>query len=144
MTNFPDKNFNPHDIDYFNERTRLEYEQVRDFLVLHYYATERDDTPFWNYCRTMEIPETLKQRLAIYRENARLYRHDNELFGETSWLAVLHGQNISPQRYHPVADCLSDVELDRRMSSMRRAVANCLNQMPTHKEFIDQHCKAEF
>jgi tryptophan 7-halogenase len=143
MTNFPDKNFNQHDIDYFNERTLLEYQQVRDFLVLHYYATERDDTPFWNYCRNMEIPDTLKQRLSIYHENARLYRHDNELFGETSWLAVLHGQNISPQRYHPVADCLSDEELDKRMFSMRRAVANCLNQMPTHKEFIDRHCKAE-
>ncbi len=109
MTNFPDKSFNQPDIDYYNRRTRLEYEQVRDFIILHYHATERDDSPFWNYCRTMQIPESLAERIAIYRENARLYRHDNELFSETSWFAVMHGQNIAPQRYHPVADVLPAV-----------------------------------
>ena len=96
MTNFPDKSFNQPDIDYYNRRTRLEFEQVRDFIILHYHATERDDSPFWNYCRNMEIPQSLAERIAIYRENARLYRHDNELFSETSWFAVMHGQNIAP------------------------------------------------
>ena len=96
MTNFPDKSFNQPDIDYYNRRTRLEFEQVRDFIVLHYHATARDDSPFWNYCRNMQIPESLAERIAIYRENARLYRHDNELFSETSWFAVMHGQNIAP------------------------------------------------
>ena len=113
MTNFPDKSFNQPDIDYYNRRTRLEYEQVRDFIVLHYHATERDDSPFWNYCRTMAIPQSLAERIAIYRENARLYRHDNELFTETSWFAVMHGQNIAPARYHPVADVLPQAELEK-------------------------------
>ena len=143
MTNFPDKSFNQPDIDYYNRRTRLEFEQVRDFIVLHYHATARDDSPFWNYCRNMPIPDSLAERIAIYRENARLYRHDNELFNETSWFAVMHGQNIVPQRYHPVADLLPQPELEKRMAKMVEVTRNCLDTLPTHQQFIDRHCKAE-
>jgi tryptophan 7-halogenase len=143
MTNFPDKSFNQPDIDYYNRRTRLEFEQVRDFIVLHYHATARDDSPFWNYCRTMPIPDSLVERIAIYRENARLYRHDNELFSENSWFAVMHGQNIVPQRYHPVADILPQPELEKRMAKMVEVTRNCRDAMPTHQQFIDSHCKAE-
>ena len=142
MTNFPDKTFNQPDIDYYNRRTRLEYEYIRDFIVLHYKATERDDSPFWNYCRTMEIPATLAERIAIYQENARLYRHDYELFGETSWFAVLHGQGIVPKRYHPVADILAAEELDRRMTKLAEVTRQCMAAMPSHQAFIDRHCGA--
>ena len=116
MTNFPDKSFNQPDIDYFNRRTMAEYEQVRDFIILHYKAT--------------------------YRENARLYRHDNELVSETSWLAVLHGQRVVPQRYHPIADIISDEELDTRMDRIAEVMRTCTSRMPTHQDFIDLHCKA--
>jgi tryptophan halogenase len=143
MTNFPDKHFNEADTNYYNERTLLEYEQVRDFLILHYKATERDDTPFWNYCRNMEIPKTLKDRMGIYLENARLYRHDNELFGDASWFAVMHGQNMHPQRFHPNANIMPDAELDKRMSEIHKTWAACLDTLPTHQEYIDQHCKAD-
>jgi tryptophan halogenase len=142
LTNFPDKAFNQHDIDYYNRRTILEFEQVRDFIILHYKATERDDSPFWNYCRLMSIPQTLADRMAIFRENARLYRHDNELFSEASWLAVLHGQNVVPQRYHPVADILPEQELEMRMTRIAAVMETCAMQMPPHQQFIDQHCKA--
>lgn len=143
MTNFPDKAFNQHDIDYYNQRTRLELEQARDFLILHYHATERNDSPFWDYCRTMPIPAALSERIAIYKENARLYRHDNELFGETNWLAVLHGQNILPKRYHPIADILPDRELELRMTKIAEVTKHCLELMPSHQAFIDRHCKTE-
>jgi tryptophan halogenase len=143
MTNFPDKSFNQPDIDYYNRRTILEFEQVRDFIVLHYKATQRDDSPFWNYCRTMSIPQTLADRIAIFQENARLYRHDNELFSETSWLAVLHGQNVQPKRYHPIADILDQDELESRMTRIARAMKNNLAHMPDHQAFIDRHCWAD-
>jgi tryptophan halogenase len=141
MTNFPDKDFNQVDIDYFNERTVLEYEQTRDFLILHYVVTEREDSGFWKYCKNMDIPESLKQRINIYKENARLYRHDKELFGEASWLAVMHGQGIHPKRHHPLVNMMPENELNQRMSDIRRVWLNCLNEMPTHQAFIDQHCK---
>ena len=142
LTNFPDRAFNQPDIDYYNRRTRLEYEQVRDFLILHYKATTRDDSAFWRRCRDMAIPASLEERIAIFRENARLYRHDNELFSETSWLAVLHGQNIHPKRHHPIADILSDEELDRRMTHIAGAMDAGVRAMPDHMAFIDRFCRS--
>jgi tryptophan halogenase len=142
MTNFPDKTFNQSDIDYYNRRTRLEFEAVRDFIILHYKATEREDSPFWKYCRHMDIPPSLAERIAIYRENARLYRHDNELFSETSWFAVMHGQNIRARSYHPIADVLPEAELRKRMEKLADVTRKCAALMPGHQAFIDQHCKA--
>ena len=91
----------------------------------------------------MSIPQTLEERLAIFEENARLHRLDNELFSETSWLAVLHGQNVTPQRYHPIADIIPDDELDSRMERIAAVMASCASRMPMHQEFIDRHCRAE-
>lgn len=143
MTNFPDKAFNRRDIDYFNRRTILEFEQIRDFIILHYKATQRDDSPFWNYCRNMPVPQTLADRIAIFSENGRLYRHDNELFAETSWLAVLNGQNVMSKRYHPIADILPADELDSRMTRIARAMSSNVERMPSHQQFIDQCCRAD-
>ncbi|MET3825239.1 hypothetical protein ABIC16_000932 [Sphingomonas sp. PvP055] len=140
LTNFPDKRFNTPDIDYYNRRTRIEYEQIRDFLVLHYKATDRDDSAFWNRCRTMVVPASLEQRIAIFRENARLYREDSELFSETSWLAVLHGQNVVPRSHHPIADLLPPDELAARMTRIAAAMEGSVARMPDHQVFIDHYC----
>ena len=141
LTNWPDKSFNDHDSGYFNRKTQAEYEKVRDFLILHYCATERDDSPFWNYCRTMDIPDTLKERIAIYKENARLYREDLELFSEVSWFAVFNGQNIEPERYHPLADVLDDDKLEARMNELYRATQRCLEVMPPHEQYLQDMYK---
>lgn len=143
MTNWPDKLFNQHDIDYFNRKTHFEYEKVRDFLILHYYATERNDSPFWDYCRTMDIPKTLEQRIAIYKENARLYREDLELFTPVSWFAVFNGQNIEPKRYHPLADVLDDDSLEKRMAELHRATQRCVEVMPSHELYLKELCKGQ-
>lgn len=140
MANFPDKHFNERDIDYYNERTLAEFKQVRDFIILHYCATQRDDSPFWNYVRTMDLPETLRRRIDIYMENGRLYRHDNELFGEHSWFAVFEGQNFRPKRYHPVINHLSDADLDKRMTEIRRAMHKCLEQFEDHEQYLKKRC----
>ena len=136
MTNWPDKTFNQPDIDYFNRKTQEEYEQVRDFLILHYHATTRSDTPFWDYCRTMTLPQTLSERMAIYKENARLYREDLELFSPISWFAVFNGQNIEPKRYHPIADTLDDDKLEARMMELHRATQRCMEVMPFHGDYL--------
>lgn len=141
LTNWPDKHFNEHDIEFFNRKTQAEYEQVRDFLILHYHATERDDSPFWQHCRTMEIPKSLERRIAIYKENARLYREDTELFTPVSWFAVFNGQNIEPSRYHPLADILDDDKLETRMAELYRATQRCVEVMPSHEQYLKDVCR---
>lgn len=138
LTNWPDLSFNIHDAEFFNRKTQAEYEKVRDFLILHYHATERQDSPFWQYCKNMEIPDTLTERIAIYKENARLYREDVELFTPVSWFAVFNGQNIEPKRYHPLADLLDDDKLEKRMSELYRATQRCLEVMPSHETYLKE------
>ena len=142
MTNFPDKRFNQSDIDFYNRKTLLEFEQVRDFLILHYCATQRTDSPFWNYVRTMDLPESLKERINIYMENGRLYRENNELFSEDSWFAVFEGQNLRPRRYHPVIDNLSDEMLDRRMNDVRKTIHKCLEAYEDHQTYLHKLCSS--
>ncbi|TWX69061.1 tryptophan halogenase family protein [Colwellia sp. C1TZA3] len=136
MTNFPDMSFNQPDIDYYNERTKAEYMQIRDFLILHYKATTRDDSPFWDYVREMDIPVSLEKRIAIYKENARLYSEDKVLFNHSSWFAVFNGQGIHPQRYHPIANILEEKEMERRMAEIHTVTQKCLSIMPSHDEFL--------
>ncbi len=142
MTLLPNKNFNPVDIAYYNKVTRTEFERIRDFIILHYKATQRDDSPFWNYCREMDIPDHLQEKLDLYAGNGHIFKRDNELFGEDSWLAVMHGQNIAPSGYHPVADILPKAELEQRLKEIRATVFNSEAQMPSHAQFIAQNCTA--
>lgn len=143
MTVFPDKTFNDADLNHYNAETLLEYESVRDFLVLHYTATQRDDTPFWRQCRDMDIPETLQRKLDYYAQNARIHRANEELFTETSWFAVMNGQNIMPERYHPIADQLPEDILLSRMDDLQSVIAKSSDYMPGHEAYIAQHCKAK-
>ena len=89
----------------------------------------------------MPLPEPLEQRIAIYKENGRLYRHDNELFSENSWFAVFEGQNIRPKRYHPIINYLSDEKLDERMAEIRRATAKCLDTFEDHSTYLKRLCQ---
>jgi tryptophan halogenase len=142
MSLFPDRRFVPTEIEQYNRTMNWEYERIRDFLVLHYNATERNDSPFWNYCRTMSLPDTLKQRLEIFRERGRIFRENNELFTDTSWFAVLVGQEVRPRSYDPLVDTLDDDELRRRLTNIRVTIGKCVDTMPLHQDFIARNCAA--
>lgn len=136
MTLFPSAGFEQAEIDEFNRQTILEYVNVRDFLVLHYKATERDDSPFWRYCRTLEPPEGLRRKLALYQSNGRIVRDKDELFTETSWLAVMAGQGIEARGYHPVVDLLDADGIRRRLADVRGANDRAVSIMPRHADFL--------
>jgi tryptophan halogenase len=104
--------------------------------VLHYKATERDDSEFWNYCRTLPPPAGLIEKIEMFESSGRVFREHEELFTETSWLAVLTGQGIKPGGYHPVADMLTDEETLRRLEHMREVVQDTARQMPSQQEFL--------
>ncbi|MBB5014719.1 tryptophan halogenase family protein [Rehaibacterium terrae] len=140
---FPDRRFAPADIDAYNRLTRFEFERSRDFLVLHYKATERDDSEFWRRCRGMQIPETLADKIELFRSGGRILREREELFTEVSWLQVMVGQGILPAAWHPMVELLSDEECERMVEGVRRVLENAAGVMPTHADFIARHCAAE-
>jgi tryptophan 7-halogenase len=142
MMVFPDRDFSQAEIDRYNRVMIWEYERIRDFIVLHYKATERNDSPFWDYCRTMPIPEFLQQKFDIFLDRGRIFRENDELFNDTSWFAVMIGQNLRPRSYDPLVDVLSDDELRSRMTHIKDTIAKSAQGMPSHREFIDRTCKA--
>jgi len=142
MTLFPTRRFDEIEIERFNAQTIREYVDIRDFLVLHYNATERDDSEFWRYCKALEPPEGLAYKLEMFRSNGRIYREHEELFTETSWLAVMVGQGIKAGGYHPAADTLPDGETLRRLAHVREVVAKTAAVMPTQDEFLARHGSA--
>ncbi len=138
---FPDKRFRQVDIDAYNQRTLFEYQRIRDFLVLHYIATKRDDTPFWRHCQTLPVPDTLQQKIDQYRSAGRIFRESNELFTESSWLAVMHGQGIEPEGWNPIANRFDGPEMTARLESMAEVIARASDAMPDHAAYV-QKCVA--
>ena len=133
---FPDKRFNPVERDEFNRQIRDLYEDIRDFIVLHYKATTRTDSDFWNHCRTMEIPETLQHKIDLFGAKGRVFREGYELFGITSWVSVMLGQHIVPEDYEPTADALDEERVARALEEMRVAYLRTAEALPNHAEFV--------
>src|SRR5687768_9199747 len=142
MQMFPAGGISLADVDEYNQQTRAEIEHIRDFIILHYHVTNRQDTPFWRLCREMEIPASLRHRIELFRETGRVFRVPNELFAENSWIQVMMGQGIVPKQHHQVADLMNDGELSRFLDSIKSTVDNTLTQLPKHQEYVEQYCRA--
>ncbi|TQK02558.1 tryptophan halogenase family protein [Herbaspirillum sp. SJZ107] len=139
---FPTRDFNPLLIERYNRESVFEYERIRDFLVLHYHATERGDTPFWDHCRTMAIPDTLRETIDLFRADGRYFRNGEDFFALPSWVQVMLGQGIVPQGYHPIVDEMPEDKLVEHVEGVRRMLAHAAATMPTHEEWIDRYWKA--
>ncbi|WP_315760727.1 tryptophan halogenase family protein [Sphingomonas sp. Y38-1Y] len=133
---FPDRRFDPIERDEFNRQMRDLYEDVRDFVLLHYKATRRDDTPFWNHCRTMAVPDSLQRKIDLFRAKGRLFREGRELFATTSWVAVCLGQHIVPESHEPAADALDEGKVAQALMQMHDEYRATAERLPAHGEFI--------
>jgi tryptophan halogenase len=136
MSLFPDTGFSQIEIDRFNRETEQEYHDIRDFLLLHYTATERDDSEFWRYCRNLEPTDGLRAKIEMFRSSGRIFRENNELFTEASWLSVMLSQGIAPQAYHPAAHLLDEAETRKRLEHIRGVIRQTVEQLPTQAEFL--------
>lgn len=141
-TFFPDQQFNSADIDEFNRQADFEFVRIRDFLILHYKATQRDDSEFWNYCRTMSIPDTLQEKMDLFENNGRVFREANEMFSEISWVEVMLGQNIKPRGYHPLVDALDKAKISDFLNGIEKTMMRCVDAMPSHEEYVNQQCRS--
>ena len=142
MQMFPYDGIRQPDVDEFNSQMMFEIENIRDFIVLHYNVTEREDTPFWRFCKNMEIPESLAHRIELFKQTGRVFKVPTELFGENSWTQVMIGQGLMPEQYHPIVNMMSDQELEQFLATIDQGVTNLVGQLPTHQEFINHYCKS--
>lgn len=139
---FPFAGIRACDVDEYNEQMKVEILNVRDFIILHYHLTDRNDSPFWQYCRNMDIPESLEHRMRMFRETGKVFVKSYELFSEASWLQVMVGQGLIPENYHPVANEIPADDLVKFLAEIRTQVNQNLPKMPTHKDYLDFYCKA--
>jgi tryptophan halogenase len=138
----PDRDCDPRLIDEYNRRMIADYEEIRDFIVLHYCTTDRTDTPFWERCRTMRIPDSLQAKIDLFKVNGTLREGVDELFRSASWQSVMDGMGIRPRSYHKAADMLPPDELTGGMQDAARLLRQFTEQLPTHGEFLATHCAA--
>jgi len=141
MQMFPHYGVSKADIDEFNNQMLFEIENIRDFIILHYNVTERTDTPFWRHVRSMEIPDSLKHRIELFKETGRVFKVPTDLFGENSWTQVMLGQGLYPQQYHPIANMMEDDELEGFLSGIHKSAQRLVSQLPEHQKFIEHYCK---
>ncbi|XQA65226.1 tryptophan halogenase family protein [Xanthomonas sacchari] len=139
---FPREGISPVLVRRYNERIAFEFDRIRDFLLLHYHATERDDSAFWRHCRSMPITPELQETLDLFRDSGRFYRNGDEMFAEISWVQVMVGQGILPRAYHPLVDQVPQADLERFMASVEQTIGHCADAMPPHQAFIDRYCAA--
>ena len=139
---FPDKPGDQVQRDEFNRRVIADYQEIRDFLVMHYCTTQRRDSDFWRHCATMQIPPGLKQKIAFYSVAGGLIPGVEELFQPASWYAVLTGMGVKPQRYNPTVDALDYHKLQLSLQSGQQALMRAVLAQPTHQAFIQQYCPA--
>jgi len=142
MQLFPYAGIREPDIDEFNTQMSEEIEHIRDFIILHYHVTERTDSAFWRECRSMDIPDSLKHRIELFKQTGRVFKVPGELFGENSWIQVMLGQGLMPEQYHPIVNMMSDDELEHFLTSINTSAYKLVGQLPEHQRFIDHYCKA--
>lgn len=142
MTLFPAADCDPALQKVYNDQSDFEYRRIRDFIVLHYCATERADTDFWNYVRTMSLPDTLKTKIDLFAADGQFFREGTELFGLTSWVQVMLGQGIYPRTYHPAVDWVADKDMHALVGHVENVIASNVELMPQHEAFIQRCCAA--
>lgn len=131
------------DVDEYNEQMKTEVLSVRDFVIMHYHLTEREDSAFWRYCKNMPIPESLKHRISLFKETGKLFvESPYKLFAEPSWLHVMVGQGVVPERHHIVANEMTESELKKFLEDVRNNVKKTVQKMPSHHDYLQHYCKA--
>jgi tryptophan 7-halogenase len=136
LEHFPDKNFDQSNIDAYNAALIYESEQVRDFIVLHYCLTQRDDSPLWNYCHSMALPDSLQHRIELYRRTGRIRCRSGELFTDLSWFYIFDGMGVHPDSYDPLLDMVSVTQLSEIMDSIAKTTAAIAKASPSHDSYF--------
>ncbi|MEC7825400.1 MAG: tryptophan halogenase family protein [Pseudomonadota bacterium] len=137
---FPHEGIEQAVVDEYNKQTVFEMERIRDFIILHYKVTERTDSPFWQHCKQMDVPDSLAQRLALFEKTGQIHRENNELFDD-SWQQVMIGQGMVPKGYHPIADTMTERELADFLGHIKHNIHQTVARLPLHQQYLNSYCR---
>ncbi|WP_096086350.1 tryptophan halogenase family protein [Agaribacterium haliotis] len=135
---FPFQEIEQSAVDEYNRLSKLEYEQIRDFIILHYHVNQRDDSQFWKDLRHMSVPESLSRKITMFRNTGYVQREQDDLFHDASWMQVLLGQGVEPKAWHPLANAPDSEQLKAWLESIKQNYAELVQAMPGHDEFIEK------
>ena len=136
MQLFPFGGVNEAVAERYNDVARREIEGIRDFIILHYYLNERDE-PFWQECRSLDIPASLAERIALFREGANAYQAADELFRTDSWVQVMLGQRLTPRSHHAMGQLMPPEQLRTALAGAAEKVRQAVARLPAHQAFLD-------
>ena len=138
---FPQNGISEAQVDEYNRQSKVEFEQIRDFIILHYHVNQRGDSQLWRDLRAMEIPESLKNKIKLFKESGKIFREQSDLFNEGSWLQVMLGQGIEPEDYHPMANEMPLEQLNLMLEKIRKIKLEPLSKLPSHDEYLRNFCR---
>jgi tryptophan halogenase len=141
LEHFPTPSFAQSNIDSYNGELIREIEHVRDFIVLHY-LNGRTDTPLWAYCQSMKLPDSLSQRIELYRHTGRIRVDAGELFTDLSWFYIFEGLGVRPESHDPLMDVVTLGQLREILGSMAQATALAAQAVPSHDSYFSARAGA--
>jgi tryptophan halogenase len=136
MNLFPDRACDTALAEEFNRLSTAEYERIRDFIILHYKATTRVDAPLWQYCGQMTVPDELAYKMRQFRNSGRVVRYGGDLFASPNWIAVLLGQDVTPENYDALVDQRDVAEVQANLQRVRAVIQRAAHAAPGHAEFL--------
>jgi len=142
IKHFPHAGIRQCEIDEYNRQSKMEWEHIRDFIILHYHLNGRDDSEFWRECRQMELPESLARRMELFRRTGKVFREQDELFTEVAWQQVMIGQGLMPEDYHPLVNALSKKQLFDFLDGVKRIIDETVPGLPDHEQYLQRYCRA--
>nr|WP_255771864.1 tryptophan halogenase family protein [Microbulbifer guangxiensis] len=136
IKSFPHRGIKHTEVAEFNRQTQVEFERIRDFIILHYKANKRSDSNFWRECATMRVPDSLQEKIELFRSTGKVFRDFDDLFTEVAWQQVMIGQGIMPEDYHTIADSLSETQMADLLESLKTLVDGTVKSLPDHEQFF--------
>jgi tryptophan halogenase len=140
---FPDGRIDPKAAAEFNRKMDVEYDRIRDFLILHYHLTKREETEIWKYCRHMDVPDSLRAKMALFEHRGHIEQYRDGLFTPPSWLSVYVGQGLQPKHFHPRVAALPLERLVEQLTTLRDDIQDRVDEMPSHAAFLERYCPAD-
>jgi tryptophan halogenase len=143
IKHFPDNDFDAYNEQIFNQKINVDYEEIRDFIILHYCTSGRNDTAFWRWCQNMPVPDSLSEKIRLFRERGQIENTPAQFFSSDSWFSILEGMKIRPQKYHPLIDGFDSQYLANTLSKYVKDIRATVLKMPNHHDYIQAHCQVK-